>query len=106
MDPLQGLNPQQREAVTAPLGPSLVLAGPGSGKTRVLAHRIAYLIQALGVPPAQIMAVTFTNRAAREMRARVEGLIGMAAGPSSVRLGTFHALCARMLRREAGLLSI
>jgi DNA helicase-2/ATP-dependent DNA helicase PcrA len=106
MDPLQGLNSQQREAVTAPLGPSLILAGPGSGKTRVLAHRIAYLIQALGVPPAQIMAVTFTNRAARAMRERVEGLIGAATGSSSVRLGTFHALCARMLRREAAPLSI
>jgi ATP-dependent DNA helicase UvrD/PcrA len=102
MDLLQGLNPQQREAVTAPPGPSLVLAGPGSGKTRVLTHRIAYLIQALAVPPSQIMAMTFTNRAAREMRSRVEAMVGPAVGREAVSLGTFHALCARMLRREAG----
>ena len=101
MDLLQGLNPQQREAVTAPPGPSLVLAGPGSGKTRVLAHRLAYLIQDLAVPPSQIMAMTFTNRAAREMRSRVEAMVGPAAGREAVSLGTFHALCARMLRREA-----
>jgi DNA helicase-2/ATP-dependent DNA helicase PcrA len=102
MDLVQGLNPQQREAVTAPPGPSLVLAGPGSGKTRVLTHRIAYLIQDLAVPPSQIMAMTFTNRAAREMRSRVEAMVGAAVGREAVSLGTFHALCARMLRREAG----
>jgi DNA helicase-2/ATP-dependent DNA helicase PcrA len=102
MDLLQGLNPRQREAVTAPAGPSLVLAGPGSGKTRVLTHRIAYLIQDLAVPPSQIMAMTFTNRAAREMRSRVEVMVGPAIGREAVSLGTFHALCARMLRREAG----
>jgi DNA helicase-2/ATP-dependent DNA helicase PcrA len=101
MDPLNGLNPQQREAVTAPPGPSLILAGPGSGKTRVLAHRIAYLIQSLSIPPSQILAMTFTNRAAREMRSRVEAMVGPAAGRGAVGLGTFHALCARMLRREA-----
>ena len=102
MDLLQGLNPQQREAVTAPPGPSLILAGPGSGKTRVLTHRIAYLIQDLAIPPSQIMAMTFTNRAAREMRSRVEAMVGLTVGREAVSLGTFHALCARMLRREAG----
>ncbi len=102
MDLLQGLNPQQRQAVTAPPGPSLILAGPGSGKTRVLTHRIAYMIQGLAVPPSQIMAMTFTNRAAREMRTRVEAMVGPVAGRDAVSLGTFHALCARMLRREAG----
>jgi len=102
MDLLQGLNPQQREAVTAPPGPSLILAGPGSGKTRVLTHRIAYLIRDLAIPPSQIMAMTFTNRAAREMRSRVEAMVGRAGGREAVSLGTFHSLCARMLRREAG----
>jgi DNA helicase-2/ATP-dependent DNA helicase PcrA len=78
----------------------LVLAGPGSGKTRVLSHRIAWLIQAHGVPPSRIMAMTFTNRAAREMQNRIEGLLS--GSLQGIRLGTFHALCARILRREAG----
>jgi DNA helicase-2/ATP-dependent DNA helicase PcrA len=99
MDFLSGLNPQQQQAVMAGLGPVLVLAGPGSGKTRVLTHRIAYLIQGMGVRPYQILAVTFTNKAAREMESRVAGLLEEQT--HGLTLGTFHAICARILRREA-----
>ncbi|MDY6846890.1 MAG: UvrD-helicase domain-containing protein, partial [Chloroflexota bacterium] len=101
---LQTLNPQQQKAVSLPPGPVIVLAGPGSGKTRVLTYRIAYLIAALGVPPYHIMAVTFTNKAAREMEARVASLLGGKA--QGLWLGTFHAICGRILRREAAHLPI
>jgi len=99
LDFSNGLNLQQQQAVIAGLGPVLVLAGPGSGKTRVLTQRIAYLIGSMGVRPYHILAVTFTNKAAREMEHRVLDLLGdMARG---VTLGTFHSICARILRREA-----
>ncbi len=101
---LAGLNPAQRDAVQAVEGPVLVLAGPGSGKTRVLTHRVAYLVTEYGVPPWQIMAVTFTNKAAREMRDRLFRLLGEDSRKSTI--GTFHAICARILRQEAEAIGI
>jgi DNA helicase II / ATP-dependent DNA helicase PcrA len=101
---LNPLNDAQRAAVTAPSAAVLVLAGAGSGKTRVLTHRIAWVIEALGVSPQGILAVTFTNKAAGEMRARVEKLLGVPGGP--LWIGTFHGIAHRLLRRhwrEAGL---
>ena len=92
------LNETQRHAVEVPGGALLILAGPGSGKTRVIAHRIAHLVQERAVPPWRILAVTFTNKAARELRERVEALLGDAAADLS--LGTFHGICARILRRD------
>ncbi len=104
MDYLNLLNPQQRLAVTAGLGQTLVLAGPGSGKTRVLTQRIAYLVQIMGVHPQNILSVTFTNKAAREMGTRLEAILdGQAQG---VWLGTFHANCSKILRREAQYLDV
>jgi DNA helicase II / ATP-dependent DNA helicase PcrA len=105
MDFLDKLNPAQRQAVTASDGPILVMAGPGSGKTRVLTQRIAYLIAYEGVRPYQMMAVTFTNKAAREMGHRVEALLGPEM-TSGLFLGTFHSICARLLRREADKLPV
>ena len=96
---LAGLNEPQRAAVTHFGGPLLILAGAGSGKTRVLTHRVAYLIQVHDVRPHEILAITFTNRAAGEMKARIEGLVGPVA--RTMWISTFHSMCARLLRREA-----
>jgi DNA helicase-2/ATP-dependent DNA helicase PcrA len=101
---LDGLNENQRQAVASPLGAALVLAGAGSGKTRVLVHRVAWLIQVEGASPHSILAVTFTNKAAAEMRSRIETLLGLPSG--AMWLGTFHGLAHRLLRihwREAAL---
>ena len=97
-----GLNPAQREAVTHDEGPLLVIAGAGSGKTRVLTHRIAHLIEDRHVSPFGILAITFTNKAAQEMRHRVGGLIGPVADKMWV--STFHSACVRILRRDVGVL--
>jgi ATP-dependent DNA helicase UvrD/PcrA len=99
MDFLDTLNPEQREAVLHLSGPLLILAGAGSGKTRVITSRIAYLVGERHAQPNEILAVTFTNKAAEEMRARVEALIG--SDCSRMWVSTFHSLCARLLRREA-----
>ena len=97
-DFLAGLNPRQREAVTAPLGPVLVLAGAGSGKTKVLTSRVAWLIATGQFGAASILALTFTNKAAKEMQARVGALLGGSAATPT--MGTFHSVCARILRTE------
>src|SRR4051794_11294645 len=98
-DYLSRLNPEQRAAVETVDGPLLVLAGAGTGKTRVLTTRFAHILLSNKAFPNQVLAVTFTNKAAREMRERVAGILGQPA--EGLWLGTFHALCARMLRRHA-----
>ncbi len=104
MDFLEELNPEQREAVLQVDGPLLILAGAGSGKTRVIAYRVAYLIGAGHADPGEVVAVTFTNKAAEEMRQRVTTLLGDAA--SGAWVSTFHSMCARLLRREAPVLGL
>src|SRR5579863_8784208 len=105
MDFLQGLNPPQREAVATTEGPLLILAGAGSGKTRVITHRIAHIISANKVPPFAILAVTFTNKAAGEMRSRVASLLEGMELTSSPLVSTFHSFCVRLLRRDGDALA-
>ncbi|MDH3242421.1 MAG: UvrD-helicase domain-containing protein, partial [Alphaproteobacteria bacterium] len=101
---LDQLNPEQREAAEKLDGAVLVLAGAGTGKTRVLVSRLAHILATRRAFPSQILAVTFTNKAAREMLERVEGLIG--GGAQGLWLGTFHAICVRILRRHAELVGL
>src|SRR6185503_6269144 len=101
---LSGLNPEQRSAVLHTEGPLLILAGAGTGKTRTIVHRIAHLIETHNVEPAHIVAVTFTNRAADEMRERVQSYVGDAA--RAVTLSTFHSLGVRILREHTNRLGL
>ncbi len=104
MDILAGLNPAQKQAVEAINGPVLILAGPGSGKTRVITHRIAYLVRVVGINPRRILAVTFTNKAAREMEDRLAGLVSTSM--DQLAMGTFHSICARILRTDGQAIGI
>jgi DNA helicase-2/ATP-dependent DNA helicase PcrA len=104
MDILSSLNPEQRKAVEAINGPVLIIAGPGSGKTRVITHRIAYLIRVCGVSPHRIMAVTFTNKAAKEMVTRLNTLVS--ASVKDLTIGTFHAICVRILRQDGAAIGV
>src|SRR5882757_7222114 len=101
---LEGLNPQQRAAVVHQGGPLLIVAGAGSGKTRVLTHRVAYLIAERDVSPYEILAITFTNKAAGEMKDRVSALVGPRA--RTMWVSTFHSMCVRILRADAGALGL
>src|SRR5689334_13475743 len=100
MDFLHGLNAPQREAVAQTEGPLLILAGAGSGKTRVITHRIAHIITTRRVPPSSVLAVTFTNKAAAEMRERVAALLADTPLDSDPFVSTFHSFCVRLLRRD------
>ena len=98
MNLLEGLNDKQYEAVVSTEGPCLVIAGAGSGKTKVLTHKIAYLIEEKNVRPWEILAITFTNKAANEMKQRVESLVSEAV--KDIWMGTFHSVCVRILRKQ------
>ena len=102
---LENMNPQQQDGITAVDGPVLLLAGAGSGKTRVVTHRIAYLIQERGVPADGILAVTFTNKAAKEMAERVDKIMGHNSLTKPT-LSTFHSFCVRVLRRDIEALQV
>ena len=104
-DLLADLTPAQREAVTHMEGPLLILAGAGSGKTRVITHRIAHIITTRHAPPSSILAVTFTNKAANEMRERVSALLADTPLDSSPNVSTFHSFCVRLLRRDGDALA-
>src|ERR1700749_4238729 len=99
------MNPQQQEGIKSVDGPVLLLAGAGSGKTRVITHRIAYLIQERGVAPDSILAVTFTNKAAKEMAERVDKILGHSSLAKPM-LATFHSFCVRVLRRDINVLGV
>src|SRR5690348_8921118 len=101
----QGLNEPQLQAVTAPMGPVLILAGAGSGKTRCLTMRIVYLIRKLRLSPHNILAITFTNKAAGEIKERIGKLLGRESGILPT-MGTFHSIGAKILRNEAGFLGL
>jgi DNA helicase-2/ATP-dependent DNA helicase PcrA len=102
---LTGLNAAQQDAVLATEGPVLVVAGPGSGKTRVLTHRIAHVIQEKGTSPEEVLAVTFTNKAAREMRERIDRLLGSPGATTGLWMGTFHSMGARIMRSHPGMVA-